>query len=199
MKTKEENLNLKIDNLIKQQALEKKSLNQKMNTEYDEMTKIKQIELDKIVVKYKNKKFELETKQGKEKNLHENENLLKANIFSSNLTNNVNNETMNRSFFNKTSMKMVNLNEPKSNSKRTLEVNKPSINNNPVFNSSDRKVNTKPQLSKLSGNNKSLKNFSGINLNQNLNSIPVGSNSNSNIQKTGLNKNLQYASIDDNN
>lgn len=197
MKTKEENLNLKIDNLIKQQALEKKSLNQKMNTEYDEMTKIKQIELDKIVVKYKNKKFELETRQGKEKNLHENENLLKANIFSSNLTNNVNNETMNRSFFNKTSMKMVNLNEPKSISKRTLEVNKPSINNNPVFNSSDRKVNSKPQLSKLSGNNKSLKNFSGINLNPN--PIPVSANSNNNIQKSGLNKNLQYASIDDNN
>jgi len=65
-----------------------------MNSEYDEMAKVKQMELDKINTKYKNKKFELETKQGKEKNIHENENLLKANIFNSNLVNFSNNETI---------------------------------------------------------------------------------------------------------
>jgi len=88
LKIKDENFELKSENLIKQQSLEKSALQQKMNSEHDDMLKIKQIEIDKIVAKYKNKKFELETKQGKEKNLHENENLLKANIFNSNLINN---------------------------------------------------------------------------------------------------------------
>jgi len=87
MKFKQETFDLKSENLIKQQNLEKNALTQKMNSEYDEMEKIKQAELNKIIFKYKNKKFELETKQGKEKNLHDNENLLKANIFNSNLTN----------------------------------------------------------------------------------------------------------------
>ena len=71
----------------KQQNLEKNAMEQKMNSEFDEMNKIKQVELEKIVTKYKNKKFELETKQGKEKNINDNENMLKATLFNNNLLN----------------------------------------------------------------------------------------------------------------
>jgi len=88
---------LKSENLIKQKSLEKNALTQKMNSEFDEMAKIKQIEIDKIVIKYKNKKFDLETRQGKEKNIHENENLMKANIFNSNLINFSNTENTHNS------------------------------------------------------------------------------------------------------
>jgi hypothetical protein len=87
MKIKNDNFDLKSENLIRQQSLEKSALTQKMNSEYDEMAKIKQVEIDRILNKYKNKKFDLETKQGKEKNMHEKENLLKANIFNANLVN----------------------------------------------------------------------------------------------------------------
>lgn len=99
-KLKEENFALKSENLIKQQSLEKSALAQKMNSEYEEMGKVKQTEIDKIINKFKNKKFDLETKQGKEKNMLQNENLLKANIFNSNLfnynfSNSSNNEKIN--------------------------------------------------------------------------------------------------------
>jgi hypothetical protein len=96
--------------MIKQQNLEKCALAQKMNSEFDEMNKIKQLELEKIVIKYRNKKFELETKQGKEKNIHDNENMLKATIFNHNLTNFSNNDglmTINKTL-NKSSIRMNN-------------------------------------------------------------------------------------------
>jgi len=87
MNIKDDNFDLKSENLIRQQSVEKRALAQKMNSEYDQMVKIKQVEIDKILNKYKNKKFDLETKQGKEKNMHEKENLIKANIFNANLVN----------------------------------------------------------------------------------------------------------------
>lgn len=85
---------MKSENLIKQQSLEKNALAQKMKSEFEEMAKVKQVEIEKIATKYKNKKFDLETKQGKGKNIYDNENLLKANIFSSNLINYSNSDSI---------------------------------------------------------------------------------------------------------
>ena len=137
MKLKNENYSLKSENLIKQQSLEKNALSQKVNSEFEEMAKVKQIEMDKIITKYKNKKFELETKQGKEKNLHDNENLLKANIFNSNLISISNNETLHHSMsksINKITNKTMFLSDPKLkeiafSSKRTLSKANNSLNN----------------------------------------------------------------------
>ena len=169
MKLKEDNFELKSENMIKQQNLEKRALAQKMNSEYDEMNKIKQVELEKIITKYKNKKYELETKQGKEKNLHGNNNMLKASLFNNNLTNLTNYDgmlSMNKSV-NKSSIKPNPLSEnnlrdisalsnkrpetAKSNNfNMGLGSKKPTGKSNISFNISKNNINT----------NKSLKMFS---------------------------------------
>lgn len=197
MKLKEENFELKSENMIKQQNLEKSALAQKMNSEYDEMNKIKQVELEKIVTKYKNKKYELETKQGKEKNIHDNENMLKASLFNTNLVNFTNPDNMmsiNKSV-NKSTLKMnpfsdKNLREISSSYGKRPETAKSKPNtiglgskknatkSNISFNSANLKMNNNPQ-----NINKSLKLFS--------NSTTV--NNKERISSNGA-KNLQYNS-----
>lgn len=187
MKLKNENYSLKSENLIKQQSLEKNALSQKVNSEFEEMAKVKQLEMDKIITKYKNKKFELETKQGKEKNLHENENLLKANIFNSNLINNSNNESLHHSInksLNKNSNKTMFLSDPKLkeigfSSKRTLS----KVNNTLNDGSNEKKNNNNVNfINKGNGMmNKSLKLFNVGNLGLNK-------------QKPAFIRNLQYSS-----
>lgn len=120
MKSIDEILKLKIENLLQKHNLEKNGYKQKLMCEYEELKKAKQIQTDKLIIKYKNKKLELDMRQKREVNLNENDNLLKANIYSSNLTNmsiiNCTNNAQNKSF-NKTSIKFSfeNLNELKFN------------------------------------------------------------------------------------
>ena len=87
IKSKEEALNIKKENLIVKQNNERNVYKQRLMSDYEEMKKIKQDELDKLIVKFKNKKLELELRQKREKNLTGNENLRKQNAYASNLTN----------------------------------------------------------------------------------------------------------------
>ncbi len=192
LKLKEENFDLKSDNLIKQQNLEKNAFAQKINSEYDEMTKIKQVELDKIITKYKNKKFELETRQGKEKNLHENENLLKANLFNSNLIQlNLNTvDNMNKTVNNKNSINKLNsFSESKlkdiapyskRNEKNNLDANANEKKNFKINSSNNKTNNIECGNNQMILTNKSQKMFN--------NSI-----SSNNNKKPNYVKNLQYS------
>jgi len=137
MKSIQDILDLKIDNLIQRLLLEKNSYKQKLMSEYEELKKEKQVEMDKLIVKYKNKKLELDIRQKREKNLNDNDNLLKANIYSSNLTNmsmiNSNNNLQNKSF-NKSAIKFSfdNVNELKNKYfiSNKIESSNKNINNN---------------------------------------------------------------------
>ncbi len=198
MKLKNENYSLKSENLIKQQSLEKNALTQKMNSEFEEMVKVKQIEIDKIVTKYKNKKFELETRQGKEKNLHDNENLLKANIFNSNLTNFSHIETLHYSTskFSKNSSKMIfnsnlQLKEIPSSGNR----GKASLN----LNTNGKKKAREGFVSSANANgsyekNSSNKVFGNMNKSVKLFNIENNNNILSTKPKTAYVRNLQYSS-----
>lgn len=86
-KAKEEALIIKKENLIVKQNHERNVYKQRLMSDYEEMKKIKQDELDKLIVKFKNKKLELEMRQKREKNLTGNENLKMKNAYASNLTN----------------------------------------------------------------------------------------------------------------
>jgi len=198
IKLKDDNFALKSENLIKQQSLEKNALSQKMNSEYEEMAKVKQMEMDKILNKYKNKKFDLETKQGKEKNLHLNENLLKANIFNANLVNFSNSE--NSEFINKSISKpasAVRLNSITDVKMKDVGnyLKKPEVkgvSKNAIGNKRPSKINLSGVTNANNGNsdkqmgstNKSVKlfNYSGT------------AGSRPNPVSVNVNKNLQYSS-----
>lgn len=68
----------KTDQLNQKHNLERTALKQKLDTEYDMMRKQKEDESMKISLKFKNRKMDLELQQRQEKNLTENENMLKA-------------------------------------------------------------------------------------------------------------------------
>ena len=199
--------------MIKQQNLEKSALAQKMNSEFDEMNKIKQLELEKIVTKYRNKKYELETKQGKEKNIHDNENMLKATIFNNNLTNFSNgdgmlsiNKTLNKSsikmnynnmnpfpFSERSALNTLNLKEYSSFSKRP-ETTK-TKNKNMELNMIN---NNKNKNTALAAGKKTLaKKNIGLNYNNIVNSNS-NTNSNSNPNNFNINKSLKLLNISSN-
>jgi hypothetical protein len=66
--------------LIHKQNLERNALKQKLDTEYEMMKKQKDEETQKLIHKYKNRKMDLELQHNQERNLSENESLLKASI-----------------------------------------------------------------------------------------------------------------------
>lgn len=163
MKSIDDIINQKIENLYQRQLVEKNGYKQKLMSEYEEMKTAKQIEMDKLIVKYKNKKLDLEIRQKREKNLNENDNLLKANIYSSNLTNmsiinSVNNaqnkpsnkSTIKFSFENPSELKLKNSNVYR------LQSGKRSTNNSSILISkqspneikSERKASAKHKISK---------------------------------------------------
>lgn len=192
MELKENNFKLKSENLIRQQTLEKNALLQKMNAEYDEMSKIKQQELDKIIVKYKNKKFELESRQGKEKNLHDNENLLKANLFNNNLANFISsdnaatlNKSMNKTFLNKNNFLLESkLKDINCYSKRSLEVKSTKL----PFGNMEKK------RSSVTNFNTNTKNAPITQLNKSLKSLNISSGAINCKDKPAFVRNLQYSS-----
>lgn len=67
----------KTDQLFTKQNLEKNALKQKLDTEYEIMKKQKDDEMAVIILKFKNRKMDLESQQKHEKTLTENENLFK--------------------------------------------------------------------------------------------------------------------------
>jgi hypothetical protein len=77
-KDRNEKFKNKTDQLNQKHNLERSALKQKLDTEYDMMRKQKEDETIKITLKYKNRKMDLELQQKQEKNLTDNENMLKA-------------------------------------------------------------------------------------------------------------------------
>jgi len=175
-------LELKIENLIQRQQIEKNGYKQKLMAEYEEMKKAKQVEIDVLIVKYKNKKLELEMKQKREKNLNENDNLLKANALSANLSNisiinnanNVNNKSFNKSsvkfsfdnVYPKTKNFIENYNLVQSINRNpgnisSISNNKQNLITNDV--KTERKSSAKPKVSKHNNYETNYKNFKNKN------------------------------------
>lgn len=77
-KERNEKMKTKTEQLAQKQNLERNALKQKLDIEYEIMKKEKNDEMGKIVLKYKNRKIDLEAQQKQEKYLAENENQLKA-------------------------------------------------------------------------------------------------------------------------
>ncbi len=71
-----EKIKLKTGNLEYKQLLEKNALKQKLDLEYEELKLIKNNEMDKIILKYKNRKQELENHHNSEKSIRSNVNYL---------------------------------------------------------------------------------------------------------------------------
>lgn len=81
-KQRNETIKRKFDLLIKKQNLERQKLEEKIDNEVELEEKLKETELEKIVLKYKNKKLELDHQQKQEKNLNDNVNLMRASKIS---------------------------------------------------------------------------------------------------------------------
>ena len=77
-KERNDKFKIKTDQFVHKQNLERSAMKQKLDTEYEFMKKQKEDEIAKLVHRFKNKKMELDSQQKLEKNLNENENLLKA-------------------------------------------------------------------------------------------------------------------------
>jgi hypothetical protein len=73
-----EKIRIKTEQLANRHNLERNALKQKLDTEFNNINKQKDDEIDKINLKYKNRRADLETQQRNEKILNQNENLAKA-------------------------------------------------------------------------------------------------------------------------
>jgi len=177
IKTIDDIVNQKIENLFQKQNLEKNGYKQKLMSDYEEMKKAKQVEMDKLIVKYKNKKLELEIRQKREKNLNENDNLLKANIYSSNLTNmsiinsanNVHNKSFNKtaikfSFENINKLLTNNLNINKFDSGNIFLQNSVNLTSKQSSNEikSERRASARPKISKQNNYETNYKNLNKL-------------------------------------
>ena len=80
IKERNEKFKIKTDQLMHKQNLERNALKQKLDTEYEMMKKQKDEETQNLIHKYKNRKMDLELQHNQERNLSENESLLKASI-----------------------------------------------------------------------------------------------------------------------
>lgn len=73
-----EKVKLKTEAIAHKQMLERNSLKQRMEAEYNLIKNRKDDEEKKLILQYKNRKLDLEMQQKIEQNLSKNENLMKA-------------------------------------------------------------------------------------------------------------------------
>jgi hypothetical protein len=71
-------MRIKTEQLAQKQQLERNALKQKHDSEYESTKKQREADLEKLNLKFKNRKLDLEMQQKNEKNLNQNDNLLKA-------------------------------------------------------------------------------------------------------------------------
>lgn len=81
-KDRNEKIRIKSEQLAQKHNLEKNGLKQKFDSDFDELRIQKDHEASILVLKYKNRKLDLELQQKQEKNLSENSNLMKASIYN---------------------------------------------------------------------------------------------------------------------
>jgi hypothetical protein len=78
IKERNEKIRAKSEQLGHKQYLEKSALKQKLDLEFEIARKSKEDEMSKIILKFKNKKLDLELQQKQERLLSENSNMQRA-------------------------------------------------------------------------------------------------------------------------
>lgn len=71
-KDRNDKIRIKSEQLAQKHILEKNGLKQKVDSEYDEMSSMKTQDYSKLMLKYKNRKLDLEIQQKGERNAREN-------------------------------------------------------------------------------------------------------------------------------
>lgn len=77
-KDRNDKIKAKTDHIAHKHLLERNSLKQKFDAEYEMLKRQKDETVENINLKFKNRKLDLELQQKNEKNLNENEKLMKA-------------------------------------------------------------------------------------------------------------------------